>query len=367
MTFILCILATASWGGLALFWHRFWQVDQRLSLTPPELADYPSVTAIVPARNESQTIKTCITNLQNQTYQGRFSIIVTDDASTDDTGDILKSLQSDELTVVSGKTLPHGWAGKMWALHQAIKAAEANPAHSTSEYYWLTDADISHRPEVLDTLVAHAQTNKLALVSQMVRLRCQTFWEKLLVPAFIFYFSLIYPFRAINSPASSIAGAAGGSILIRRDALKDIGGITALKDAVIDDCTLGKLVKQSGRNIWLGFAERSHSLRGYDQLADFWQMVQRSAYTQLHFSPVLLLVAVLGLAFSHVMPLVILCWPALAITVFIYWPTVRFYGLSPFWALTLPIAGGLFGAMTISSALAHHLGWSNKWRDREIG
>ena len=373
MTFWLCTFATAIWLGLALFWHRFWRVDQRLTLAPSPLADYPRVTAIVPARNESQTISPCIESLLGQTYDGDFSIVVTNDASTDDTGDILKTLQpaaqvqKTELSVVNGTNLPHGWAGKMWALHQAIEQAEKNPAHSDSDYYWLTDADIAHRPDVLASLVAHAQTNRLALVSQMVRLRCQTFWEKLLVPAFIFYFTLMYPFRAINDPSSPIAGAAGGSILIRRDALEAIGGIAALKDAVIDDCTLGKLVKQSGRTIWLGFGERSFSLRGYDHLSDFWQMVQRSAYTQLHFSPALLLVALGGIIVSHILPLVLVCWPALAVMAFIYWPTVRHYGLSPLWALSLPFAGVLFAAMTVSSALAHHLDWSNKWRDREIG
>lgn len=369
----LCTFATAIWFGLALFWHRFWTVDQRLSLSPATLTNHPSVTIIVPARNEAQTIETTMTSLLGQTYAGKFSIVVTNDASTDNTGDILESLQSSDqaqenkLAIVNGVELPHGWAGKMWALQQAIERAENTSGHDGSDYYWLTDADIIHRPGVLASLVAHAQTNRLALVSQMVRLRCQNFWEKLLVPAFIFYFTLIYPFRAINNPSSAIAGAAGGSILIRRDALESIGRIAALKDAVIDDCTLGKLVKQSGRTIWLGFGERSFSLRGYDHLSEFWQMVQRSAYTQLRFSPVLLSIAVIGIIVSHILPLVLLCWPALGLMAFIYWPTIRFYGLSPLWALTLPFAAILFAAMTISSALSHHLGWSNKWRDREIG
>jgi len=373
MTFWLCIFATAIWFGLAFFWHNFWRVDQRLCLAPPALAHYPSVIAIVPARNEQETIETCLDKLQSQSYEGDFSIVVSNDSSTDNTGQILGRLQSanptqkHKLSVVDGKTLPSGWAGKMWALHQAIEQVEAKGAGSASDYYWLSDADIAHRPDVLSALVVHAETRRLALVSQMVKLRCQTFWEKLLVPAFIFYFTLIYPFRAINNPASAIAGAAGGSILIRCEALKDIGGIEALKSAVIDDCTLGKLVKRSGRNIWLGFGEHSISLRGYDRLTDFWQMVQRSAYTQLHFSPLLLLLALGGIVVSHMLPMLLLCWPALVLMVFIYWPTVRFYGLSPLWALTLPIAGALFGAMTLSSALAHHLGWSNQWRNREIG
>jgi len=365
MVFWFCIFATAIWLALAFFWHQFWRVDQRLDLNPQNIANPPSVIAIVPARNEQATIAISVEKLQQQDYAGRFSIVVANDSSTDNTRQVLENLQSASagLKIVDTDELPPGWAGKMWALHSAIRQVEG----SLPDYYWLTDADIAHNRSVLTCLVAHAQTNRLAMVSQMVRLRCQTFSEKLLVPAFIFYFALIYPFRAVNNPASSIAAAAGGSILIRRDALENIGGIEALKDAVIDDCTLAALVKKSGRNIWLGFGERSWSLRGYDGLAGFWQMVQRSAYTQLHFSPLLLVLAIAGIVVSHLLPVLFLSWPALVIMAFIYWPTVRFYGLSPVWSLTLPIAAMLFGAMTISSALAHHLGWANTWRDRDIG
>ncbi|VAV91636.1 hypothetical protein MNBD_ALPHA08-1191 [hydrothermal vent metagenome] len=365
MIFWFCAFVTVIWLGLAFFWHGFWRVDQRLPLAPEPLASYPSVTAIIPARNEQETIATSVGQLHGQEYNGDFSIIVANDSSTDKTREVLLGLQSEtaNLAIVDTEPLPSGWVGKMWALHSGIKQAET----AKPDYYWLSDADIAHQPGVLNSLVAHAEMGNLALVSQMVALRCTTFWEKLLVPAFIFYFTLIYPFRAINNPDSAIAGAAGGSILIRRDALERIGGIETLKGAIIDDCTLAKLIKQSGGKIWLGFGERSRSLRGYDQLSDFWQMVQRSAYTQLKFSPILLFIAVAGIAVSHVLPVTILCLPALIVMAAIYWPTVRFYGLSPLWVLTLPIAAVLFGAMTISSALAYHLGWSNQWRNREIG
>ncbi len=364
MIFSVCIMTSAIWLGLAFLWHGFWRVDQRLSLVPRPLEIYPDIAIVVPARNEQETIRASVSKLLGQDYPGRFSVTVANDDSTDNTQQILNDLKSTSknLSVVETGQLPEGWAGKMWALHQAISQAEKHQP----DYYWLTDADIAHQPGVLASLVSHAETGNLALVSQMVRLRCTTFWEKLLVPAFIFYFTLIYPFRAINNPASAIAGAAGGSILVRREALESIGGIEALKDAIIDDCTLGRLIKQSGREIWLGFGERSLSLRGYDQLADFWQMVQRSAYTQLHFSPLLLTVAIIGIVFSHVLPAILLCLPALIVMAAIYWPTVRFHGLSPLWVLSLPIAAVLFGAMTISSALAYHLGWSNQWRNREI-
>jgi hopene-associated glycosyltransferase HpnB len=359
----LCILMTASWLGLMFLWHGFWKVDQRLPLRPAPLKHYPKIAIIVPARNEAETITTTASALLAQNYSGAWNLTIANDSSTDNTADILAGLNDARLTTINTAPLPDGWAGKMWALDQGILQA----AKQMPDYYWLTDADIIHKPDVLACLVAHAETNRLALVSQMVALRCQTFWEKLLVPAFIFYFSLIYPFRAINNPASAIAGAAGGSILIRRDGLDDIGGIAALKDAIIDDCTLGRLIKHSGRNIWLGFGEASTSLRGYDNLSQFWHMVQRSAYTQLRFSPLLLVAAIAGIAFSHLLPVYLFCWPALLVMAAIYWPTVRFYGLSPLWSLTLPFAAVLFGAMTLTSAAVHHLGWSNKWRGREIG
>jgi len=325
--FWLCVFATAIWLGLAFFWHGFWRVDQRLALMPEPLVSYPTVTAIVPARNEQETIATSVGKLQTQEYAGDFSIVVANDDSIDKTREILHGLQSgtDNLVAVNTEPLPSGWAGKMWALHSGIKQAET----AKPDYYWLSDADIAHQPGVLTSLVAHAEMGNLALVSQMVTLRCTNFWEKLLVPAFIFYFTLIYPFRAVNNPDSTIAGAAGGSILIRRDALERIGGIEALKSAIIDDCTLARLVKRSGGKIWLGFGERSLSMRGYDQLSDFWQMVQRSAYTQLKFSPILLFIAVAGIVVSHVLPVTILCLPALIVMAAIYWPTVRFYRSFP--------------------------------------
>ncbi len=365
-TYWLDILLTLSWLVLAFAWPLngggFWKVDQRLPLNPEPLKNLPKVAIIVPARNEAQVIAQSVKGLLGQNYHGQFSIVIANDSSTDDTAQIVEGLKSDKLTLINTPQLPEGWAGKMWALENGIKAIE----NQKPEFYWLTDADIFHQPNVLTCLVAQAENNQLALVSEMVKLRCQTFWEKLLTPAFIFYFTLIYPFRAVNDPNSKIAGAAGGSVLIRRQALEDIGGIKALQSAVIDDCTLGKLVKQSGCRIWLGFGERSFSLRGNDTLADHWQMVQRSAYTQLRFSPLFLFGAMAGLFFSHVLPVLLLSWPALLIMAVIYWPTVRFYGLSPIWALTLPISATLFGLMTISSALSYHLGWSNKWRDRQI-
>ncbi|MGI9374281.1 MAG: glycosyltransferase, partial [Hyphomicrobiales bacterium] len=269
-----------------------------------------------------------------------------------------------------------GWAGKMWALNHGIAHAQK----SKPNFYWFTDADIHHEPGVLTSLVNHAQQNKLALVSLMVRLHVKTFWEKLLVPAFIYYFSLLYPFPAINDRKSKIAGAAGGCILIKRGALEGVGGIAAVRDAVIDDCAVGKIIKKAGNPIWLGLGEHSHSLRGYANLSDFWLMVKRSAFTQLHHSLILTCSALAGLSLTFLAPpflfllalgegtaLVGVCaFAAWILMIFTYSPTIRYHGLSSVWSLSLPISALLFGAMTLDSALSGAFGGRTTWRGRDI-
>ncbi|MFW6077440.1 MAG: glycosyltransferase, partial [Hyphomicrobiales bacterium] len=257
-------------------------------------------------------------------------------------------------------------------LHRGIEEARRHKP----DYYWLTDADVAHKPQVLAGLVAHAEAERLALTSLMVRLPTRTVWEKLLVPAFIFYFALLYPFRAVNDPSSRMAGAAGGSLLVRRDALEAIGGIAAIKGAIIDDCALARAIKDSGRRIWIGLAERSRSLRRYRRLGDFWSMVARSAYPQLGYSPLWLTGALLGLAVTFIAPpLLLLAGGGAALAGLIAWilmgwayaPTVRYHGLSPLWAVTLPIAAVLFAAMTIASAVGHYRGQPAQWRGRTVG
>jgi hopene-associated glycosyltransferase HpnB len=231
-------------------------------------------------------------------------------------------------------------------------------------------------PRCSKGLVAHAEAERLALASLMVKLPTRTIWEKLLVPAFIFYFALLYPFRAINDPASRIAGAAGGSLLVRRDALEAIGGVAAIKGAIIDDCALAQAVKGSGRRIWIGLAERSRSLRRYRRLGEFWSMVARSAYPQLNYSPLRLVIALVGLAVAFLAPPLLVLdggWTALAgllawgLMSWAYAPTVNYHGLSPLWAMTLPLAALLFAAMTIASAVGHYRGQPAQWRGRTVG
>jgi hopene-associated glycosyltransferase HpnB len=375
MLLALAILTVVIWLALLAGWHGFWRADQRPPLTPEPPAKWPSVIAVVPARDEAGTIPFSLTGLIEQRYPGGYEIVLADDSSSDDTVVMAGRLASDaepKLTVVEAGPLPAGWVGKMWTLHRGIEEARRHEP----DYYWLTDADIAHKPQVLAGLVAHAEAERLALASLMAMLPTRSFWEKLLVPAFIFYFALLYPFRAVNDPASRIAAAAGGSLLVRRDALEAIGGIAAIKDAIIDDCALARAVKRSGRRIWIGLAERSRSLRRYRQLADFWSMVARSAYPQLGYSPLRLAFALLGLGVAFLAPpLLVLAGggPALAgllawaLMSWAYAPTVQYHGLSPLWAITLPVAAVLFAAMTIASAVGYYRGQPAQWRGRTVG
>lgn len=375
MLLALAIVTVVIWLALLVGWYGFWRADQRAPLSPEPLAAWPSVVAIVPARDEAATIPFSLTGLIEQRYQGAYEIVLADDSSSDDTVAMAGRLASDterKLTVVEAGSLPAGWAGKLWTLHRGIEEASRHKP----DYYWLTDADIAHKPQVLASLVAHAEAERLALASLMVKLPTRTMWEKLLVPAFIFYFALLYPFRAINDPASRIAGAAGGSLLVRRDALEAIGGIGAIKGAIIDDCALAQAVKGSGRRIWIGLAERSRSLRRYRNLSDFWSMVARSAYPQLEYSPLRLAIALVGLAVAFLAPpLLVLDGGLTALFGLVAWglmswayaPTVNYHGLSPLWSMTLPLAALLFAAMTIASAVGHYRGQPAQWRGRTVG
>lgn len=370
------ILSVLVWLALLFAWYGFWRADVRLPLTPQELVEWPSVVAVVPARNEAATIPFSLTSLIEQRYQGEFHIVLADDSSTDDTAAMAVRLGSDgdsRVTVIEAGPLPGGWAGKTWALRRGVEeAGRRNPT-----YYWFTDADVVHGHQVLAGLVARAEADRLALASLMVKLPARSLWEKLLVPAYVFFFSLLYPFRAVSDPASRIAGAAGGSILIRSDALAAIGGLAAIKDAIIDDCALAQAIKGTGRRIWLGLGERSRSLRRYERLADIWAMVTRSAYVQLGRSPLVLALTLAGLALAFLAPplLVGFAGPAAGLAGLVawalmslaYWPMVRFHGLSPLWAVTLPAAAVLFAAMTLASAVAYYRGQPVRWRGRPVG
>jgi hopene-associated glycosyltransferase HpnB len=382
----IAILSLIIWIFLLLFWGQFWRADQQLELNNIDLPSYPSVCAIIPARNEANVLPVSLKSLLNQEYPGEFSIILIDDQSTDKTGEVAQHIanqlnQSDRLKVISGQPLPVGWSGKLWAMEQGIQTVRNQGL--SPDYFLFTDADIEHHSTNLKELVTKAEKENLALTSLMVLLRCDSFWEKFLIPAFVFFFQKLYPFPWVNNPQNKMAAAAGGCILIRRDRLEEIGSIPSLREALIDDCTLAQKIKglstpDNPRAIWLGLTEKTKSLRPYDSLDTIWNMIARTAYTQLNYSPLLLLGTVLGMSLVYLAAPVILLlgfylesrnlmimtsltWFLMAIA---YLPTLRLYKLSPLWSLSLPIIALFYNLMTIDSALRHWRGKGGGWKGR---
>ncbi len=370
-------LALAAWLYLALFNGRFWRADQWLDPAGTPDGPLPAVAAVVPARDEAAVIADSVGSLLRQDYRGAVSVIVVDDGSDDGTADAARAAadqtdHADRLTVVAAPPLPPGWSGKLWAVHTGIKAAPAE-----ADFLLLTDADIRHDPGNLSRLVAKARREKLDLVSLMVRLHCESFAERLLIPAFVFFFQMLYPFPRVNDRRSRVAGAAGGCMLVRRAALRAAGGIEAIRGALIDDCTLAKRLKARGP-IWLGLTRRTVSVRPYHGVGPIWSMVARTAYTQLRYSPLALLGTVLGMVLLYILPIAALVaglvllapLPAalggatLILMLALYWPTYRLYGPPGpgFWLL--PLAGLLYTAMTVDSARRHARGAGGGWKGR---
>lgn len=370
-------LSALIWFDLILLRGWFWRDGPYIPAHLPAPRDWPSVVAVIPARNEAPTISATIASLSAQDYPGAFSIILVDDQSTDGTQERARDGERSErrLTIVTGKPLPDGWTGKMWAVAQGVEAARSQAADAA--YIFLTDADIVHEPQVLRSLVAKAERNALALISHMVMLRCDSFWEKFLIPAFIFFFKKLYPFQWINDPNSTVAGAAGGCMLVRRAALDQAGGIARIKNEIIDDCALARILKAQGP-IWLGLTKASRSLRRYDRLADIWSMVTRTAFIQLKQSLWALFGTVLGMTIIYLVP-PLLAFIGLfsdslhiALPAFVVWfamtasyaPTLQLYDRSIWWGLLLPAAGLLYTCMTVASAYRTILGSGPEWKDR---
>ena len=347
------------WLGLALLRGGFWKSDQRLEGSI-ELDTWPSVVVIIPARNEEETIGLTVRSLLSQTYPGDLKVIVVDDNSDDGTQQAAG--QHENLRIISGQPLPSGWTGKLWAVNQGV--SEIQKFAPEAQYVLLTDADIVHHPDNLRELVSKAVGENKHLVSLMVHLRCCSFWEKLLIPAFVFFFQKLYPFPWVNRPGHPMAAAAGGCMLVRLESLRQAGGITAIKDRLIDDCAMGQLIKGKGP-IWLGLSKQTQSLRAYTALSEIWNMVARTAYVQLNHSPVQLLGTVWAMVLIYLAPPVLcvyglimgmpLIWGnaagAYLIMVLLYGPTLSLYG-RPFLAgIFLPVAGVLYTLMTISSCM----------------
>jgi hopene-associated glycosyltransferase HpnB len=389
----LAVLASAGWVYLLAFRGRFWQCDQRLSssnepLDEATFTEWPSICAIVPARNEASVLPQSLQSLLNQTYPGRFQVMLVDDQSTDGTADIARQTAQacqakESLQIMTTEPLPTGWSGKLWAVHQGIERVMKD-SQGLPDYFLLTDADILHDADNLKQLAAKAEQEHLDLVSLMVLLRCKSFWEKLLIPAFIFFFQKLYPFPWVNQPRHPMAAAAGGCVLVRRDALMDVGGIEVIRKALIDDCALGAAIKgnrkpdgQTGR-IWLGLTTSTISLRAYPSLQSIWEMVARTAFTQLGYSFALLFLSLAGMTLLYALAPVglLLGWVtghwaialssglAWALMTIAYWPTIRLYKLSSLWALTLPLVGVLYTLMTLDSAVRHVQGRGGAWKGR---
>jgi hopene-associated glycosyltransferase HpnB len=361
----LAVVTLVIWLGLLA--SGFWLCsdrDERVACA--DLAQWPEVVAVVPARNEADVIARSLASLAAQDYPGPFRIVLVDDNSTDATGQIARGIASNRITVVDGAPLAQGWTGKLWALSQGIIAA------GRPRYLWLTDADIEHEPDTLRRLAAIAETGDKRLVSFMARLHCETWPERALVPAFIYFFKMVYPFNWINR-RGPLAGAAGGCVLVRGDALAAAGGISAMRGALIDDCTLGAMIKRQGP-IWLGLTARSRSIRPYCGPGEIAAMIARSAYAQLRYSKLLLAGTVAGLALvfglapvlavSAQEPAQALAMAATALMVLSYQPVLRFYGRSPLWGLALPLAAAFYAWCTLLSAWQHHQGKGGMWKGR---
>ncbi|MBO1334427.1 glycosyltransferase [Streptomyces sp. VRA16 Mangrove soil] len=367
----------AAWLWLLLCQGYFWRTDLRL---PPRTdpAHWPDVCVVVPARDEAAVLPDSLPSLLAQDYPGRAEIFLVDDGSTDGTGDLARALSERNgglpLTVDSPGEPPAGWTGKLWAVRHGIALARTRGP----EFLLLTDADIAHEPGSLRELVAAAQTGGFDLVSQMARLRVASVWERLVVPAFVYFFAQLYPFRWIAKRGSRTAAAAGGCVLLRTDAAERAGIPDAIRQAVIDDVSLARAVKRSGGHIWLGLAEHVDSVRPYPYLGDLWRMVSRSAYAQLRHNPLVLLGTVLGLALVYLVPPVALfaglvtenaavallgglAWAVMTAT---YVPMLRYYRQTLWLAPLLPFTALLYLLMTVDSAVQHYRGRGAAWKGR---
>ncbi|HEY2578455.1 MAG TPA: glycosyltransferase [Streptosporangiaceae bacterium] len=381
---VVAAVAALAWLYLVAAHGRFWLTGERLPRVRRTPARWPVVRAVVPARDEAAMLPVALPTLLAQDYPGDFGVILVDDGSSDGTAEVARQLGDAApraLRVVAGSPLPVGWAGKVWAMAQG--AAEAGEA----EYLLFTDADIAMRPGTLTALVTAAGGDDRDLVSQMALLRADSFWERAIVPAFVFFFAQLYPFHRVNRPGARTAAAAGGCMLVRRPALDASGGLAGIRNARIDDVALGRQLKRHrpGGRCWLGLTTDVTSVRPYPGLASLWHMVARSAYTQLRYSPALLAGTIAGLTWLYLLPPAaalagaaglalgggataawcaaagLAGWAIMSVS---FVPMLRLYRLSPLRAPALPLVAALYAAMTADSARRHRAGRGGEWKGR---
>jgi len=367
-----CIAALSflMWLYLIAFRGGFWRVSVRPASPTPRTIAAPRVAVVVPARNEADVIGQVIRSLLKQDYAGPLRIFVADDHSSDGTAAVVRdAANAERVHVISSAPLPSGWTGKMWALSQGVQcAADFGP-----DYFLFTDADIVHAPDSISTLVSLAQEDNLDLVSMMARLRCSSFAERALIPAFVYFFFMLYPPRWVNNPQNKMAAAAGGDILVRAAASERIGGIAAIRHELIDDCALAREIKRNGK-IWLGLTNQVSSIRVYGTFASIGRMISRNAFYQLRHSAWLLLGTVLAMAMTYLAPPILvffggwatllagMAWLFMTIT---FWPMVEFYSLSLLWAPLLPLIALFYMGATVHSAVQYWRGRGGEWKDRK--
>lgn len=377
LVLFLAALSLAIWVYLLLFRGMFWLGRERDTRDVPPMprADtaWPRVAAVVPARNEADMLPLSLPTLLAQDYPHPLTVIVVDDQSEDGTFATAARIEAGgcKAIVLRGEPRPAGWTGKVWAQSQGVAYAAALP--DPPDYLLLTDADIGYAPDASRHLVARARANDLVLTSLMAKLNCMSLAERALIPAFIFFFQMLYPFAWVARRSSATAAAAGGCMLVDRRALERAGGLAAIRNALIDDCSLAAVMKRQGR-IWLGLTERVVSLRPYPSFDDIRRMVSRSAYAQLRYSPLLLAGTVLGMLLTYLVPpfsalfagfpaflFGLTAWLLMAIA---FQPTLRFYRVSPLWGLALPVIAAAYTGFTLDSAYQHWRGRGGMWKGR---
>ncbi len=373
---LIASMVLAIWLYLIAARGGFWRAAERddEAVAPP--GAWPAVAAVIPARDEAGCVGQTVTSLLRQNYPGELTVIVVDDQSCDGTAEVARGAATligagERLTVLPGRPLPAGWTGKLWAQQQGVEFVVTGTTPPT--YLLLTDADIVYAEDAVASLVARADQRGLVLTSLMAKLRCKSFAERIFVPAFIFFFQMLYPFAWANNPRRSTAAAAGGCMLVRRDTLQQAGGLAAIRDALIDDCALAKVLKSHGP-ISIALTDRVHSIRAYPAIADIRRMVSRSAYAQLRYSPLLLAGAIVGLALTYLAPVALALFAGglpqfiglftWLLMTFAFRPTLRFYELSILWAPLLPAIAAMYMAFTVDSAYQHARGRGGMWKGR---